>query len=94
VTSRESKNLLQSHNFSTTVNDYLPSNESSRPIVALMEEKLLNLTPFDSDFNVGDRVRMLIPNPKNRSRALQIDGFILPKNDTILLIVADVDFDF
>jgi hypothetical protein len=89
--SRQSKVQFQSNNFSTIAKEYLPRMEDVQSIVAEMEEKFSNANSSDLSSSACDRAGMYIPNPNDSSRALHIEGAILPHSNAVLLLTVVVD---
>ena len=88
---RPSKAQFRSSNFSTISKEYLPRDQDIRCMVAEMEEKLSNSNSLDNTPSVCNRAGKFIPNPNDHSKVLQIEGVILPQNNSILLLTVVVD---
>jgi hypothetical protein len=65
--------------------------EDVQSIVAEMEEKFSNENSSEISSSACNRAGMFIPNPNNSSRALHVEGAILPHNNTVLLLTVVVD---
>ena len=92
VCCRQTKLQLKSRNFSTVAVDYLPHEEDIQSIVESIEDKFLNRNPRDLSSNACNRAGLFIPSPKfDTSKVLNVEGFILPQNQSILLLTFVVD---
>ena len=90
--SRQNQLQFKSKNFSTIVRDYLPRDEDVQSIVSEIENKLSTRNSSDlSSTSANNRAGMFIPNPSDSSKALQVDGAILPQDQTVLLLTVLVD---
>lgn len=92
VCCRQTKLQLKSKNFSTIAVEYLPREEDVQAIVESIEDKFLNRNARDLRSNACNRAGMYIPSPsQDTSKVLNVEGFILPQNQSVLLITFVVD---
>ena len=88
---RQSETQFKSKNFCNLVEDYLPREEDIQSLVTEMKEHLSNAYSSDPSSSTNNRVGRYIPNPNDNSKVLQIDGALLPQNNTVLLLTAVVN---
>ena len=88
---RQSKLQFKSKNFSTIVGDYLPRDEDIQSTVSEIENKFSTRNSSDLSSSTCNRAGMFIPNPNDSSIVLQVEGAILPQNQTVLMLTVLVD---